>query len=233
MLTFVAVPPKDRFEPPLPVGKTMPFDWSEALSIEIIRSHTRTDDVPGVSDEMLEIYRRTAVEAAQHYTGAMLTGQKVVTEAIQGPSRPRPGHMTYKYQLKYPVSDGLVHLYGSTNVNGNRTIRITPNTRTIKVPIATGFIDLSNCCDPCSVHHLNAEMMAAYKAGFGCPSEVPMGIVLGMLQFIAWVIEHPGDELLMMRNREDSSTKGIMGTNNIALASGALETWRQYDDEAI
>jgi len=233
MLTFVEAPPKDRMAPPLPAGKTSPFDWSEQLSIELIRQHTKTDDVPGVSDEMLELYRRAAVEAAQHYTGAMLTGQVIVTEPIEGPARPKPGKLTYKHQLKYPVADGMVHLYGSVNVQGNRVVRITPNTRTVKVPIATGFIDLSNCCDPCSSHHLNAEMMAAYKAGYGCPADVPAGIVLGMLQFIAWIIEHPGDQLLMMRNREDSSTKGIMGTNNIALASGALETWRQYDDEAI
>jgi hypothetical protein len=233
MLMFVPDQPKDRFTPPLPVGKTVPFDWADALSIDLIRSHTKTDDVPGVSDEMLEVYRRAAVEAAEHYTGALLTGQKIVTEPIQGPNRLRPGHLHYKVKLKYPVSDGIVHLYGSANVNGNRTIRIPANTRTIKVPISTGFIDLSNCCDPCASHHLNAEMMAAYKAGYGCPSEMPMGVVLGMLQFIAWIVEHPGDILLTVRNREDSSTKGIMGSNNVALVSGALETWRQYDDEAI
>jgi hypothetical protein len=233
MLTISAEPPKDRFEPPLSVGKTTSFAWAERLTIDIIRQHTKTDDVPGVSDEMLELYRQAAVEAAEHYTGALLIGQKIVTEPIQGPSQLRFGKLTYKHVLKYPVSDGIVYLYGSSNANGNRTMRITPNTRTLRVPIFTGFIDLSNCCDPCSSHFLNAEMMAAYKAGYSCPADVPMGVVLGMLQFIAWVIEHPGDQLLSLRNREDSSTKGAMGTSNIALASGALETWRQYDDEAI
>jgi hypothetical protein len=62
---------------------------------------------------------------------------------------------------------------------------------------------------------------------------VPKGITLGMLQFVAWILEHPGDILLTVRNKEDNSTKGLMGSNNIALASGAIETWRQYDPEAF
>jgi len=233
MLRFVEVPPKDRFEPPLPIGKKEPLDWSERLSIDLIRQHTKTDDVAGVSDGMLEVYRQAAVEAAELYTGAMLTTQKTVTEAIQGQARPKPGKLTYRHKLQYPVADGLVHLYGSQNINANHAIRVPPNTRTIHVPIWTGFIDLSNCCDPCATHHLNAEMMAAYKAGYRCPADVPMGIVLGMLQYVAWILEHPGDILLTVRNKEDNSTKGLMGSNNIALASGALETWRQYDPEAF
>ena len=104
MLTFVQPPQKDPNEPPLPIGRKDPFDWSERLSIEIIRQHTKTDDVAGVSDEMLEIYRQTAVEAAQQYTGALLTGQLVVTEAIQGPSRLKLGKLTYKHRLQYPVT---------------------------------------------------------------------------------------------------------------------------------
>jgi hypothetical protein len=233
MLRFVEVPTKDPSEPPLQVGKKDPLDWSEQLSIDLIRQHTKTDDVAGVSDEMLGLYRWAAVEAAEMYTGALLTFQKTVTEPIQGPNRPKPGKLTYRHKLQYPVADGLVHLYGSQNVAGNHAIRVPPNTRTIKVPIWTGFIDLSNCCDPCSSHHLNADMMAAYKAGYRCPADVPVGIVLGMLQYVAWILEHPGDILLTVRNKEDNSTKGLMGSNNIALASGALETWRQYDPEAF
>jgi len=233
MLRFVEVPQKDPLEPPFPAGKKIPLDWSERLSIDLIRQHTKTDDVAGVSDEMLKVYRQAAVEAAEMYTGALLTNQKTVTEAIQGPNRPKPGKLTYRHKLQYPVADGLVHLYGSQNINGNHAIRVPPNTRTIQVPIWTGFIDLSNCCDPCATHHLNADMMAAYKAGYRCPDDVPMGVVLGMLQYVAWILEHPGDILLTVRNKEDNSTKGLMGSNNIALASGALETWRQYDPEAF
>jgi hypothetical protein len=45
--------------------------------------------------------------------------------------------------------------------------------RRIEVPIVKDFIDLSNCCDPCSNWNLNGGMMAAYKARFAramtCP----------------------------------------------------------------
>ena len=37
-----------RMEPPIPEGATTAFDWSSRLSIDAIRSHTKTDDVIGV-----------------------------------------------------------------------------------------------------------------------------------------------------------------------------------------
>jgi hypothetical protein len=60
-------------------------------------------------------------------------------------------------------------------------------------------------------------------------------VIVGMLQFIAWILEHPGDELLTQRNRRDASAAGggITGSNNIALVSGALESWRAYDESAL
>jgi hypothetical protein len=72
-----------------------------------------------------------------------------------------------------------------------------------------------------------------YRSGFSCPEQVPAGVLLGMLQFIAWVVEHPGDEVLSMRNTLSARGGAIIGTNNIALVSGALETWRQFDPEAV
>jgi hypothetical protein len=38
--------------------------------------------------------------------------------------------------------------------------QVSRGSRVIQVPIRTGIIDLSNCCDPCAEHHLNAGMMA-------------------------------------------------------------------------
>jgi hypothetical protein len=48
-------------------------------------------------------------------------------------------------------------------------------------------------------------------------------------------MEHPGDELIGMRNALSigSGTGGIIGSNNIAMISGALETWKTVDPEAI
>jgi hypothetical protein len=96
-----------------------------------------------------------------------------------------------------------------------------------------GYLDLSNCCNPCSPM-MNDGLVAMYKAGYPSIADVPGGIVLGILQFLAWIVEHPGDELLTMRNRLDArGGAGVYGTNNIAMASGAIETWRIYDNEAI
>jgi hypothetical protein len=211
------------------------FDWSARLSLETIRQHTKTDDVPGVTDEQLHLYRMASIEAAEMYTGMLLSGQRTIIEPIQGPRYPKPGKMTYLFQLQYPVADGYVNLYGSPYPTHNRTFMVPPGSRTIRVPIVTGMIDLSNCCDPCSNHAVNGGMQAAYNAGFKSPADVPAGVVLGCLQFLAWIVEHPGDELLTQRNRKDNSTKigGVSGSNNIAMVSGALETWRSYDQGAI
>ena len=75
--------------------------------------------------------------------------------------------------------------------------------------------------------------MCVYRAGFKDPTAVPAGVVLGILQYIAWVVEHPGDELLTQRNTLQAKSTGVQSSNNVAQISGALETWRQYDPEAI
>ena len=43
----------------------------------------------------------------------------------------------------------------------------------------------------------------------------------------------PGDEYLTTRNSLDGTSGGAKGNSNVAFISGALETWRAYDPEAI
>jgi hypothetical protein len=234
--TLGQVPPPPVPGRPFAPDEVTKFNWSDRLSIDAIRAHTKTDDIPGVTDEQLELYRQASLEAAEMFTGLLLAGQRTVIEPIEGPSSPKPGRMYYLHTLQYPVADGIVYLYGGSSAADNRVFTVKPGSRTVKVPIATGYIDLSCPCDPCSsAHHLNGGMMAAYKAGFKCPADVPAGVVVGCLQYIAWIVEHPGDELMTQRNRKDNSTKigGVSGSNNIAMVSGALESWRLYDNEAI
>lgn len=219
--------------PPFQVDVETELDWSGRLSIDLIRQHTKTDDIPGVSDDVLKAYRAAAVEAAERYTGLLLGVQRTVTEPIQGPATVRPGKNTYKFRLRYPVADGVIHVYGGTHPSDNLMFYVPPNTRTINVPIRSGLVDTSNCCDPCSSHHINGGFMALYKAGFASPNDVPAGVVLGCLQYIAWILEHPGDEILTVRNRRDARSEGAQGTNNIAIASGALETWRVLDEDIV
>jgi hypothetical protein len=231
MLTLDEVPQRPRYESPL-AEKTETFDWRERLSMELIRNHTKTDYVPGVDDMQLDLYRDAAIESAEQYTGHLLACQRTVMEPIQGPASTRPGKFTYRHKLRWPVADGHVYLYGAPHAADNTHLMVKPGSRVIDVPIRTGYIDLSNCCDPCASHRINNGMMAAYLAGYPSINDVPAGIVLGCLHFITWVVEHPGDELLTMRNRLDSrGGAGVYGTNYIALSSGALEQWKQYTDD--
>lgn len=237
------VPPPPVQPPPFGAGQSTAFDWSERLSIDVIRNHTKTDDIPAVTDEQLALYRAAALEAAEFFTGQLLSGQRTMTEPVEAapPSKVSKAAslshqaLSYRYELRYPVADGLVYLYGGSHPSDNRVFRVAAGSRVIRVPITTGLVDTSNCCDPCANHQYNSGLMAAYKAGYESPDKVPAGIVLGCLQFIAWVVEHPGDELVTQRNRKDNSTKvgGVSGSNNIAMVSGALETWRLYDEGAI
>lgn len=234
---FIAAKNPDLRAPPITVGEMKPLDWSERLSIDMIRTHTKTDDVPAVTDAQLKMYRDAAIEAAEFYTGLLLSCQRSVTEPIQRPfnryDTPFYQKRTYKHRLQYPCADGLIYVYGGSHPDENRSFMVVPGTRTIHIPVRTGMLDMHNCCDPCSSHHLNGGLMAVYRAGFKDPSAVPAGVILGMLLFIAWIIEHPGDELLTQRNTLQSKSSGVQASNNIAQISGALETWRQYDPEAI
>jgi len=236
MLTAETPGQASVFAPPLEPGAGIEFDWTARLSLDMIRQHTKTDDIPGVTDEQLSIYRAAAVEAAERYTGMLLSGQRNVTEAVQSllvTKKPDWAHEWlnvykpyYKHRLRYPSSDGYVYLYGGLHPAANRVFRVPIGETTIKVPIQWYPIDTSNCCNTCSTRYINEGMMIAYKAGYASPMEVPSLVVLGCLQFIAWVVEHPGDEILTVRNRRDARSEGAQGTNNIAIASGALESWR-------
>jgi len=231
---FSVIPPRVDTTPQIDMGQETKFDWGGMLTIDGMRRHTKNEDIPAVGDEQLEFYRKSAIEAAEHYTGQLLTGQRMITEPVQGPNQFKPWKTTYRHRLRYPVAGDKVYLYGGTDMSANTVIPVVPGTSTLNIPIRVTTIDTTNCCDPCAgPSPLNAGMMVMYLAGYKCVEEVPAGIIHGMLQFIAWAVEHPGDELLTVRNRTDKSVKGIWGSNNIALASGAIETWRQYDPEAI
>lgn len=228
------VPNKPLDASPLPVGEGKTFDWDARLSLEFIRDHSKTADIPSVMDTQLRLYRAAALESCEQYTGLLLSGQKTVEEPIESKTKVKWGASFYTHHLQYPTADGYVYIYGGTHVNDNMVFHVKPGSRKIKVPIRKDFIDLSNCCNPCSSWAANGGMLATYKAGYASVDAVPATAVLGMLQFITWCIEHPGDELLTQRNRIETRAglAGLQGSNNIAMISGALETWRTMDSEA-
>jgi hypothetical protein len=88
----------DRYEPPQ-IGEPIKFDWTSRLSIEAIRDHTKTDDIPGVTDQQLKPNRAAAIEAAEKCTGLLLSGQRTITEPIEGPAHPKRGKLTYRHRV--------------------------------------------------------------------------------------------------------------------------------------
>lgn len=213
------------------------LDLERILTISDIRVHTKTDDTPHVTDRQLELYRRAAFEAAEQYTGFLLMQ---TTQQIEDVKRhhniARGRHRPYKHTLRYPSADGIVHLYGSRDGLGDRTLSITPGSRSVHIPMIHTAIGTSPCCDPCGsgrADPLNFGLKIMYLAGFRHESDIPAGVILGCLKYIAWSIENPGDALRSVKDTAQANLGVLQGTNNIAWASGALELWRQYDPEAI
>lgn len=217
----------------VPLLESRAFDLESLLPLSLIRTHTKSDDVPNVTDEQLVLYRRAAFEACERYTGRLFTEIKVVTENAAHANRGRMRRDHYKLRLRYRSVDGLIYLYGGA---GGRTqvIRAEPGTREIRVPVVLDVLDgMGACCDPCgSGRNVNHGLQVMYRAGYDCSKDaVPAGILVGCLKFIAWSVQNPGDEILTVRNRQSSESTGIIGTNNGAWASGAIEQWRIYVDE--
>lgn len=209
-------------------------DLEKYLPLSLIRTHTKTDDVPNVTDGQLQLYRQAAFEAAEKYTGRLFTEVRVITEDVAATAgrRRRP---YYVHRLRYATADGKVYLYGS-KVSPNMTLDVAPGQREVKIPVLHDAIDVSSCCDPCSTGRgVNFGMKATYRAGIDCErgDGIPAGIITGVLKFIAWMVQNPGDEIMTVRNREAGESSGIAGTNNGAWASGAIEQWRTYVNNAI
>ncbi len=208
-------------------------DLEKLLPIGVIRTHTKTDDVPHVTDDQLRLYRQAAFEACEKYTGRIFSELRVIQEPI-AQRRGRRWRPFYIHELKHPSFDGIVFIYGSAYGQDDRQLNIGPGGRQLRLEVRAGAIDASSCCGgPCQGDQYNYGMMAMYRAGVDCAAGVPAGILLGCLKFIAWAVTNPGDEIMTVRNREAGESSGIVGTNNAAWASGAIEQWRIYVDDAI
>lgn len=217
------------------VGNACEFKLDDLLPIDLIRVHTKTDDIPSVTDEQLTLYRQAALESAEQYTGFVFSGSKPIQEVIDKAYSNRDlqrGFFTYN--LKFPSMDGIVYLYGTGQ---SLVLHTRIGSRSVKIPVLGMSLDVSSACcrGPCDgeIGKLNPGARVLYRTGFESIDAVPAGIKLGMLKFCAWCITHPGDEITAVRNRTITRSSLVDGTNNVAWASGAIEMWRQYDPEAI
>lgn len=181
-------------------------DLETLLPIELIRQHTKTDDAPGVSDELLSLYREAAFEAAALYTGRSWgAGPRTVTQAVRGTFGER-----IRVPLAAPASDGIVTLVAGRAMfvvqiaAGAREIEIGPDMRD-----AHGNRLMCNPCTGAGAGGMTLQYRTAGEA-----AAMPADVRLGALQFIAYAIGNPGD---------------VANAGRAALASGAIATWRRHN----
>jgi len=217
--------PKD---PPVLTAKR--FEPEAILSLELIRQHTKSDDVIRVPDNLLSLYRDAALQAAESYTGMLLRQQQVVTQDVSREldilvTRPRRPY--YKVRLEYPTVDGVLYLYGGWPMLDVVTIHAEPGDTTVRVPFQHHALDMSPCCRPshCGTPRpANFGVKLMYRAGLTDEQAIPASIRMGALKYIAWAINNPGDEALSGVNQSNVNPQA--GRNNAAWQSGAVEEWR-------
>lgn len=200
-------------------------DLEQVLSIDMIREHTKTDDTPSVSNAQLALYRQAAFEACELYTGMLFTHTKVIREPVTSEYK-RGFRRVRKHRLKFPPADGMIYLYGGGLLQPI-PVRVSESGRDVTIPIIQEALDASSCCSPCSQGGENFGIMAMYLAGIDCADDIPAIAKMGCLKYIAWAVQNPGDVVMTVRNRAGGGESGIVGTNNGAWASGAIEDWRQ------
>jgi hypothetical protein len=186
------------------------MDLETILPLSLIRTHTKTDDVPSVTDLQLELYRAAAFELAEQYTGKIWLELRDIVEPVNRSQLDLIQRRAGNVMIRQVPVDGLVRLVGgSFNAiymveDGSTTIALG-STRTWG---ASGNTNSCNMCDCADTSSLTWQ----YRAGPSCAKDIPAGVKLGALQFIAWAIENPGD---------------MMDQKSVH-ASGAIAQWSQY-----
>jgi hypothetical protein len=207
------------------------FQEEDVLPIEVIREHSKTDDTPMVTDNQLELYRKFAFEQAEIYTNRIILGHANVIERFRIDAsnerdslRPRKAR---KLTLTYmPIEKRII--IGDARGGNKAYVDLRENRRKVEIPASCFSVDIGNCC---SGNGLNYDAMTQYTTGYRNKEDIPSTILYGCLKVITWAIANPGDELLTVRNRLGTTETGLIGTNNGAWASGAIEHWRTYKVE--
>lgn len=202
----------------------MKIELEELLPLDQIRQHTKTDDIPHVTDDLLRLYRKAAFEAAEKYTSLNWSGYRFVEQDASTRAHAKRWRRQNWLKLRYPASEGIVSLQVGKDT---RILHVPVGARKVQLPIMHNAIDVQNCCNPCG-NAANFGAIVRYNTGIKCKDEIPTGILLGCLKYIAWSVMNAGDEIMTARNEQMSSNGMIVGTNNAALASGALDEWRLY-----
>lgn len=192
----------------------------ELLPLQTIREHSKTDDNPSVTDDLLKLYRASAFEAAEKYTGLSFTPIRSVTEPVE--IKGRRGKITLSF-----VPVGLSVTFYGGGLGSPVELIPKPNSNVLHFP--NGSPDRFQTWGDCHTCGVESQLMATYMTGRKCTSDIPPGIIIGILKLITWHINHPGDEILSVRNTASANQSGLLGgTNNAAVISGAQDEWHRY-----
>lgn len=227
MLKEITATPNDR----LAAMRGVSFDYEKLLSMELVREHTKTDDVMSVSDAQLSLYRKAALQAAEKYTGLLFTGQRVIQEVVNYPGSFWEGNnYFFEHRARYAFAQPFAFLYGD-RARAIEQITVTVGSNIARLTNHPGDFG-QGCCNPCNAR---SNPMLQYVAGYACEDDIPAAIALGALKYIAHVIENAGDLVIATTPSgvPNSRGVGVMEAANPALASGALDIWRTVVDTAI
>lgn len=208
----------------IPIREGDKFELEQLVPLETIRVHTKTEDIPSVLDSQLEIYRSAAFEAAELYTGLLLTKSVRREEVVKPPNRFIDDvRRTFTHRLTWPAADPTIFVYGPGT---KEMMTIDIGSRKVVLPNRVFAHMVFDCCRPCGDGPGSVKIM--YLAGYREASEVPRGIIVGILKYIAWAVSNPGDVLKTVDNRTTMGQDFMKGTNDGAWASGAIDEWRRY-----
>lgn len=192
--------------------------YEDLLSLPLIRDYTKTDDNPGVTDLLLRLYRDAGFEAAEEYTGMNFSSGKTINDPVT-----RIGKRTGRIDLKHSLGQQEVTFYGGSLMSPVTTLgRI--GDRHVMFP--NGHPDRFYTIGDCAKCGSDAPLMVTYVTGRQCNAgPVPNAILMGVLAYIAWKVENPGDVIMTTRNAQTAGASGLQGSNNAVLLSGALDEW--------
>jgi hypothetical protein len=232
-MSIVAVPPQKQFGPE--DVQVDPYDFEALLPISLIRSHTKTDDIPSVTDELLVLYRGAALRAAEEYTGILFSSRETRVEDVRPPVGTDPmfhRSRTFKHTLAHATADGRIWYYGKKNQQP-RLITVQPGTTELNLPRDYAAFGLG-CCNPGGPQ---AFIRVMYVAGLECLNKFRYADVLklGALKYIAHVAMNAGDNVIQhqVSGRSRGGGAALDTAANPALASGAIEIWRTMVRDAI
>lgn len=199
-------------------GKSVDLELDMLLSVNEIRAHTKTNDIPTVTDAQLELYRTAAFEAAEQYTGQWFRGTKWVEETVR--PRRKPGHRVHN--MRWPTRDGrvFVHIAGVSPY----TEFLNPGAKKVAIRDVTYSLTFNHCCNPCATDEADRVM---YYTGLKCAADFPAGVAMGMLKYIAYNMSNPGDiQMVWTNDRRQAAARQVL--NDAVEASGAAAEWRRY-----